>query len=95
MVARTWNPGTWEAQAGGSGIQDGAGDRAGDMAPWLRALVALVEDLSLVLSTHLVAHNVCNSSSRGSDIFFGPLWALGPHTVYDTHTHGVKNKSLK
>lgn len=30
---------------------------AGEVAQWLRALAALAEDMSLVHSTHVVAHN--------------------------------------
>jgi hypothetical protein len=30
---------------------------AGEVAQWLRALTALPEVLSLILSTHMVAHN--------------------------------------
>jgi hypothetical protein len=30
---------------------------AGELAQWLRALTALPEDLELILSNHMVAHN--------------------------------------
>jgi hypothetical protein len=40
----------------------------GEIALWLRALVALPEDLGSIPSTHMAAHEfVCNSSCRGSD----------------------------
>jgi hypothetical protein len=32
---------------------------AGEMAQWLKALTALLEVLSSVLSNHMVAHNLC------------------------------------
>lgn len=31
--------------------------RAGEMAPWIRALAAVPEDPGLILTTHLGAHN--------------------------------------
>lgn len=46
---------------------------AGEKSQWLRAVAALEEDL--VPSTHSVTHN-CNSSPRGSDVFFWPPQAL-------------------
>ena len=42
---------------------------AGEMAQWLRTLVVLPEDLSLILSTHMQLTTVCNSSSKVSDTF--------------------------
>lgn len=36
----------------------------GEMAPWSRELVTVMENLGLVLSPHVVAHTVYNSSSR-------------------------------
>lgn len=38
------------------------------MAPLLRALAVLPEDLGSILSNHMAAHN-CNSTSRESDTF--------------------------
>jgi hypothetical protein len=39
---------------------------AGEMAQWLGTLVTLAEDPGSLLSTHVVAHNLSNCSSRGS-----------------------------
>jgi hypothetical protein len=33
-------------------------DKGGETAQWLRALAALPEDLSLIFSTYLAAHNL-------------------------------------
>lgn len=41
-----------------------------EMARHLRVLAALVEDLGLVPSTHMVVTNTPNSSSRGSEALF-------------------------
>ena len=40
--------------------------RVGEMAQWLRALTDLPEDLSLIPSNHLVAHN----HAMGPDALF-------------------------
>jgi len=62
---------------------------------WLRALAAL----ALIPSTHMVAHNLCNSSSRGFQPLFWSLRAPGMpmqprHTCrQNAHTHKV-NKGL-
>jgi hypothetical protein len=37
------------------------------MAQWLRALAALPEDPGSISSTHMAAHNICNSCPRESD----------------------------
>jgi hypothetical protein len=55
-----------------------------ELAQELRALVALAEDPSSGPSTHMVAHNHPNSSSKGFNDFFWPLWAV--HTHVDMHT---------
>ena len=47
----------------------------------VRVLTALPEDLGLIPSTHMVANNVYNFSSRGSDVIFWPLRAPGMHVV--------------
>ena len=40
------------------------------MAQQLRALAVVTEELSLGPSTHMMAHTVYTSSSRGSDTLF-------------------------
>ena len=63
----------------------------------VRVLTALPEDLGLIHSTHRVANNVYNFSSRGSDVIFWPLRAPGMHAVYrrtcsqNTLTHKLKS----
>lgn len=52
------------------------------MALWLRVLVAFEEDTGLVLSTQMIAHNHCNSSSKGSGVLFWPLSAPDMHLVH-------------
>lgn len=46
---------------------------------------AALEDLGLVLSTHMVAITIFNSCSRASVTFLWPPWAL--HTCRQTLTH--------
>jgi hypothetical protein len=60
------------------------------MAPWLRALTALLEDPGLISSTHMVLTTICSSRSRGPNALFWPLRALDPHKV-----HRLKIKSSK
>ena len=51
--------------------------RAGEMAQQLRAFTALAEDLSSIPSIQVRwLKTTCNSSSRGSDALFWPLWSL-------------------
>lgn len=45
------------------------------LALWLRTLAALTENRILILSTHVAAQNY-NSSFKGSDVLFWPLWRL-------------------
>jgi hypothetical protein len=59
-------------------------ERTGEMAQQLRALATVAEDPGSIPSTHLVAHNIYNSSFKGSDALFWPLRAL------DTHVHASK-----
>lgn len=64
-------------------------------APWLRMLVALAEDPSLIPSPHnkwLIT--VYNSSSRRSNVPFWPPWALQSHAYTHTKTHNFFIKSL-
>lgn len=51
---------------------------AGEMAQQLWELAALVEELGLVPSIHIVTH----FSSRRSDALFWPLWAPSMHMAY-------------
>ena len=53
---------------------------AEEMPRLLRALVALPKDLGLMCCTLIEAHNICNSSPRGSDVLFG-LCAYCTHVV--------------
>lgn len=52
---------------------------AGEMASWLRAVLA--ETLDLIPSTSVVAQ-ICNSDSEGSDTQFWALQELGAHMVH-------------
>jgi len=56
------------------------------MAQWLRALLVLVEDQDLAPRTTWWLTIICNSSSRGSDVFFRPPWVLGMYVIY-IHVH--------
>lgn len=61
------------------------------MAPWLRSLASLSEDLSLDPSVHIHDHTItCDSCSRKSDAsgFHGDLHSL--HVLM--HTHIFKRK---
>lgn len=52
-------------------VDEEAAQETGEMALWSTAL-AVLEDLNLSLSAHIVAHNsLCNSSSRGFSIHYG------------------------
>jgi hypothetical protein len=70
------------------------------MPQQLGALAVLPKDLGWIPSTHVVVATIC-ISSRGSDTLFRRLWAPGIHTWctnmhrQNTHTHTIKNKSLK
>ena len=55
------------------------------MAPQLRALSTLAENLGSIPSIHMVACNY-NSSSRKSNVLFWPLWVPGTHMVH-RHTY--------
>ena len=75
---------------------------AGEMAQWLRALVAFAENLDSVPSTYKAAHNHLEGSSGESGaLFWLPqvLHAYGAQTKRhrgSTHTHGLKiNQSHK
>lgn len=52
------------------------------MVQWLRALAAFAEDLSSILSTHMVAHNICNSQFQEDLI---PLSGFHKHWCTDIH----------
>jgi hypothetical protein len=64
---------------------------AGGIAQWLRARRALEEDLSLIPSTCVVAHDPCNSDSRG--LFSSGHRECLAHTWY-TYMH-VSSTHLK
>ena len=55
---------------------------ARDIVQWLRALVALEEDLDLSPSTHVMVTTICNSSSKG---ILCSLWCL--QALYEGRTH--------
>lgn len=74
-----WSPRTFEFTHNTPIIKDKK-IRAGETAQKLRTLDILGEDLVLVFSTQMVAHN-CNSSSSACAILFWPLQAL--------HAHGI------
>ena len=50
--------------------------RVAEMTPWLRALAVLLEDSDSVTSSHIMAYDICMSSSRGSDALLWSLQAL-------------------
>lgn len=56
-----------------------------EMAQWLKALVTLPEDLGSIPRTHMVAHNLCYSSSKetmpfsGLQIFQACSWCTSAH----------------
>lgn len=58
------------------------------MAQWLETLAAPPENLSSIPGTYVGAHK-SSSSSKESDVLFGPLWAPGTHvhrhTCMQTH----------
>ena len=51
----------------------GVGGTTERMAQWLRALIVLLEDPSLIPSTHMVVRTICNSKTMGSNVLFWPL----------------------
>lgn len=53
----------------------------GEMVPSLRALLALLEDLGSVPSTHIVSHKHLYVQLWGSDALFWPL-QVGMHAVH-------------
>ena len=57
------------------------------MTQRLRALVNLQEDLGLIITTHMAAHN-CNSSPMGSNLLLWHPQALG-------HLHAVHRHTWK
>jgi hypothetical protein len=66
---------------------------AGETGPWLRALAALAEGLSSVLSTHIrEISTTCHSVSRGINGLFWPLGAYGAsiYACKEIHTHRQK-----
>lgn len=64
------------------------------MAPRLGILVALPEDPRSIPSTHMVAYNHGNSSSRGAKAFFWPFQALGMPVVH-RHTQAKISTHIK
>lgn len=60
------------------------------MAQWSITLSALAENSGFFTSTHTVAHTVHNFSSRDSDFFFWPTWAM---QAYGTLTCRQKKKT--
>jgi hypothetical protein len=63
------------------------------MAQGLKVLAALAEDPGSNPSTHIVDPN-CNSSFRGSETLFWPLWAW--HTLAtQTYVQAKKNQKTK
>jgi len=68
-----------------------------EMAQWLRALAALLEDPSSIPSTHITwwLTTVCNSIFRASSTFWPP-WVSGTQVEHrlicrqNTHTHRIK-----
>jgi hypothetical protein len=70
-----------------------SGVEAGEMVQRLRACAALPEDLGSVPTWQLTT--ACNSSSRGYNTLFQPLWAPSAYMVLkhmqgNTHTHKIK-----
>lgn len=66
---------------------------------WLRAFTALAENTGSIPVTYMVAHSICDSSSRIADAsshFHVLLNAHGTQTYAQahSHTHGA-NKQLK
>jgi hypothetical protein len=61
--------------------------KAGEMAQWSRALAALAEDLGLVPSTHMMAHNclVVRDSTLSSSLF------VQQACTFDTDIHADKH----
>lgn len=60
------------------------------MAPQLSALAALPEDTGVSPSTHMVTHNHCSSSCRGSEALSSGHHG---HCTHSAHTH--VSKTLK
>ena len=68
-----------------------------EMAQGLKVLAALAEDPGSNPSTHIVDPN-CNSSFRGSETLFWPLWAwhtLATQTYVQAKNKKTKNKKQK
>lgn len=73
LAILSWNPYTWEVGAKGSGIQGqpvlqeiipkNSNREAGEMAQWLRDLVALAEDLGSILRNYI-------TSITGTNVLF-------------------------
>lgn len=65
--------------------------RAGEMALWSRLLVLLLDDLGLISSTHMVAHNLSATPIPGHLMSYTGLLRHCIHMVYrcvcrqDTH----------
>ena len=47
-----------------------------------RALAALPEDVGSIPNILVVAHDLCDSCSRGLRTFFWPVWAPGTYMVH-------------
>lgn len=63
------------------------------MAQQLRALVALTEDLVLLLSDHTATYKHLKLQFQGIRCLFGPLRALGTHTgTHSRHIMYMKSK---
>jgi hypothetical protein len=56
------------------------------MGQWSRMLPALVEDLGLVPSIHVMAHKHCNCNCNSRDATFSPLQAPLAHVGMHMHT---------
>lgn len=65
----------------------------GEIAWWLLATDALVENQAFILSTHLVSTAVCNCSSRASNTFFCSPQV--PHTYMVQYVHSSKTFTHK
>lgn len=68
----------------------GKHDRAGEVAPGIRTLAPLPDDLGLIPYTYMWLKAIGNSSLRGSDILFWPLWSL--HKCGAQSCIHIKNK---
>ena len=60
------------------------------------ALITLVEDLGLILSTLMTAHNELNSCTRGPDTSTGTcIHTVHIHTCWYSHTYFLKQNVLE